>query len=152
MSPVVTYNPKSEDRPYLPHEGIYGAGQENDADVEVQEFIYEVPEGRGPYDDRDCQNDRYSQWVFRVVYNGTMVFARSRHQAHSENSGSRNLSWAKNLLGEDALVEQPDGSVGFDSDQLAGIKCAIRVRAPNQSKKDGRWFTGDVVDVFGLQG
>ena len=148
----VSYNPKSADRPYLPHAGIYGAGQENEADVTVFSAELAKPGSMdAPFDDKQCERDSYTVWQFRVIYDGALVFARSRAQANTlANMGSKNMAWLA-ALGVEPTGEDDAGNPEYDLDKVSGLKCAIKVAAPKQKKDDPTiWYNGAVVDIFGL--
>lgn len=150
---TVSYNPKSADRPYLPHAGIYGIGQEHEADVQLFSVALAEPGGiEAPFDDKQCERDSYTVWTFRIVYGGAVIFARSRAQANTmENMGSRNLPWLNNL-GIQPTGEDEQGNPAYELDKLSGIKCSVKVAAPRKDKNDPSiFYTGSVVDVFGPQ-
>jgi len=150
--PQISYNTKSQDRPYLPQAGIYGPGQDNEATVTVFSVALAEPGSLdAPFDDKDCKNDSYTVWTFRVEYKGAMIFARSRAQANTlENVGSKNLPWLTNL-GVQPVGQDAQGFPTYDTDKAVGMKCIIKVAKPRQDKDDpNTWYTGSVVDVFGL--
>jgi hypothetical protein len=151
--PHISYNPKSADRPYLAHAGIYGPGQQYEADVTLFRLDNAEPDSpEAPFDDKSCEKDSYSIWTFRVVtQDGRAVFVRSRPQANTvENAGSKNLAWLANM-GLQPIGEDENGFPIFDTDKLVGTKCIIRVGAPRRDKQDPDvWYSGNVLDVFGL--
>lgn len=151
---TISYNPKSANRAFLPQAGLYGPNRENEADVTIFSVALAEPgKPEAPFDDKNCEKDSYTVWTFRVVFNGTVVFARSRAQANTlENMGSKNLAWFANL-GVQPTATDDSGNSAFDIDSLVGRKCAVRVGKPRQDKNDPSiWYTGDVLDVFGLEG
>lgn len=151
MSPHVSYNPEAANRAFLPQAGTYGPGCEHEADVTIYSVKVAEPDSPdAPFDDKKCEKDSYTVWNFQVVYDGKVVFARSRAQANTmPNSGSKNLAWFANLGLQP--TESPDGTLGFDLDKLTGLKCRIKVGKPRQNKEDASiWYTGAVSDVFGL--
>ena len=153
MSPTVSYNPKSADRSYLPHAGLYGPGQQQEADVAL--FAVKVAEPGSmdaPFDDKNCEKDSYTVWRFRIIYNGMVVFAQSRPQPNTlENMGSKNLAWMGNL-GISPTGEDENGFPTYDLDKASGLKCIVKVAAPRKDKNDPTiLYTGAVVDVFGIK-
>lgn len=149
---TVTYNPESAKRAFLPNAGTYGPGCEHEADVTIFEVALAEPGSLdAPFDDKECEKDSYTVWQFQVVHQGVVLFARSRAQANTlPNMGSKNIPWLNNL----GVVPtgDEDGYPRYDLSKLSGIKCAIRVAAPRQNKKDPtEWFTGAVIDVFSVQ-
>lgn len=147
----ISYNPASANRAFLPQAGLYGPGCENEADVTVYSVALAAPDSiDAPFDDKHCERDSYTIWTFQVAFGGSMLFARSRAQANTlPNMGSKNIAWFQNLgvMGE----TMADGSVEFDPQIAVGKKCRIRVAKPRADKQDPSvWYTGAVVDVFGL--
>ena len=148
----VSYNPKSQLRPYLPHAGVYGPGQEHDAYVQLFSVTLAEPgKPDAPFEDKQCEKDSYSIWTFRVVYDETVVFAKSRAQANLlPNVGSKNLPWMENL-GVQPTGSDAEGNPTYELDKATGIKCIIKVTAPRKDKNDSSvHYTGSVVEVFGL--
>jgi len=148
---VVSYNPKSADRPYLPHAGIYGVGQEHEADVQLFSVAIAEPGSlEAPFDDKNCERDSYTVWTFRVIYSGAVMFVRSRAQANTlDNMGSKNIAWLNNL-GAQPTGQDETGNPTYELDTLSGIKCMVKVSAPRKDKNDPTLFySGTVVDVFG---
>jgi hypothetical protein len=149
--PTVTYNPKSAERAYLPHEGIYGPGQEYEADVTIFAVGLAEPGSLdAPFSDKECQLDTYTVWQFRVTYQGMLCFVRSRAQANTlPNAGSKNLAWLANLK-VSPTTQDENGFPAYDLDKLSGLKCAIRVGKPRRDREDASvWYSGPVLDVFG---
>lgn len=152
MSPVIQYNPESAKRPFLPNAGIYGPDCENEADVTVFSVLLAEPDSlEAPFTDKLCEKDSYTVWTFQVAFGDTLLFARSRAQANTlPNMGSKNIAWYQNL--GIRASQGADGTVGFSSEEAVGKKCRIRVAKPRQDKEDPTiWYTGTVVDVFGLE-
>jgi len=150
--PQVSYNPRSADRAYLPKAGIYGKGQENEAQVKVYSIeLAKAGTPSAPFEDKQCEKDSYTVWAFQVIHDGKSVIARSRPQANTlPDMGSRNLAWMENL-GLTPTGEELNGNLTFDTDRLVGLECAIKVAQPKQAKDDpDTWYTGAVNDVFGL--
>ena len=148
----ISYNPKSQDRPYLPHPGIYGTGQEHEADVQLFSVTLAEPgKPDAPFDDKECKLDSYSVWTFRVVYDNKVLFVKSRAQANTlPNMGSKNLPWMNNL-GIQPSGEDEQGYPTYDLDKASGIKCAIKVTKPRDDKNDPTLkYSGSVVEVYGL--
>jgi len=138
---IVSIDPKSADRPYLKLGGEYGAGRNNGGEVECVAFEY--PAEAGPGYDRESRDDTYCQFTFTVKH-PDFGFVSLRHwEGTKEGSGSRALEFIRNLG-----VEVGDQGE-FDDSQVAPRKCAIEVRDPRQGN-DGRWWTGNVSNVFGI--
>lgn len=151
--PQVSYNPRSADRAYLPHAGIYGEGQEHEASVKVYSVELAKPDSLdAPFDDKKCEKDSYTVWAFQVIYAGKSLIVRSRAQANTlPDMGSKNLAWMENL-GLASIGETDEGHPIYDTDKLVGQKCAIKVTKPRPDKEDpNTWYTGAVTDVFGLE-
>lgn len=149
--PGISYNPEASKRAFLPQAGLYGAGCDYEADVTVYSVALAEPGSiDAPFEDKDCAKDSYTVWTFQVAYGGSVLFARSRAQANTlPNMGSKNIAWFQNL--GVLAKENPDGSVEFDPALAVGKKCRIRVAKPRPAKDDpGTYYTGSVVDVFGL--
>ena len=149
---IVSYAPKAQDRPFLAKPGIYGIGQEHEADVQLFAASIAAPGSLdAPFDDKNCEKDSYTVWQFRVIHDGVVVFARSRPQPNTlENSGSKNLPWLNNL-GVQPTGTDEQGFPTYNLDSLTGTKCIIKVAAPRADKNDPTiWYTGAVTDVFGL--
>ena len=141
--PLVSIAPSSADRPYLKTGGEYGPGRTHESDVELVSF--ECPSEKGPGYDRDCHEDSYCQFNFQVKHPDFGLVFVSHWETLSEGSGSRALEFINNIMPEG--VDMDTGT--FDPDQVAPRKCAIEVRDPRQGK-DGRWWTGNVTNVFGV--
>ena len=150
--PNVSYHPQAALRPFLPQAGLYGPDQDHEAKVVVYKVaLAEAGSIDAPFADKQCTKDSYTVWQFQVIYDGTMMFVRSRAQANTlANSGSKNLAWFTNL----GLVptDDEDGNPSYDLDKLVGTECIIKVAKPNQDKEDASvWYSGAVVDVFGME-
>ena len=153
MSPHVTYNPKAGDRAYLPYAGLYGPGQQHDAEVVLFSVELARPDSLdAPFGDKQCALDSYTVWKFRITYEGMLCFAQSRAQANTlPNAGSKNLAWMTNLGITPNDTDPETGHPSFDLDKLSNIPCIVKVSAPRQDKHDEAvFYTGTVTDVFGL--
>lgn len=151
---IVSYNPKSQDRPYLPAAGLYGRGQEHEAEVVLFSTSLAKPGSPdAPFEDKNCEKDQYTIWQFRVTYDGAVVFVRSRPQANTlPNMGSRNIPWMTNLGIQPTSVDD-QGNPAYDLDSLTGKHCIIKVTAPRADKNDKTiMYSGTVVDVFPAAG
>ena len=148
---IVQIDPQSGKSPYLKVGGIYGNGQDNEADVEITELIWPCEPGDGPGYDRQCERDDYALWRFRVKHNEFGLMNLREWQSLGPNTGSKNETWLRNL--DIQLFENQDegGNPVFqvDLDAVPGTKCAIRVGDPKKLD-DGRVFTGNVYEVISI--
>lgn len=136
-------DPKSAERPVLPHAGLYGPGAENEADVVVQDFIAEVTDPKQmPNYDREGKEGPYCLFMFRVKYAGGLHTLRA-WQTLGEGSGSQALNWLRAL----GVAVSDNGE--YDDREVIGKKCILDVKAP-RTLADGSRRTGDVRRVVGL--
>ncbi len=142
---VITINPESAKRAYLQQGGEYGNGRVLGGEVELLKIS--VPSEKGPGWDYDCEKDTYCEFLFKVTHEVFGQVLVTDHQPMSAGSGSKALQYLHALAPE--LVDLDTGS--FDPEQFINLPCAIEVRDPVESKKNGNWYTGNVTNVMGSQ-
>lgn len=159
--PRVRINPDSANFPYLKTAGVYGPGQQNPADVELikfETFAQKAAEsdGKGPGYDRNCEQDGYFVFTFKVISEEMGSVTVREHQAASVNSGSKAWSWLNVLsvpMEEVSNPETGDIEYEFDDTQVAPRKCAIEVTDPRRDKNDAeKFYTGRVKAVLPVEG
>ena len=142
---VITINPDSAKRAYLQQGGEYGNGRVHDCQVELLKIS--VPSAKGPGWDYDCNDDTYCEFLFKVTHEDFGQVLVTDHQPMSPGSGSKALTYLFALAPD--LVDMDTGT--FDPEQFINIPCAIEVKDPVESKKNGNWYTGNITNVMGSQ-
>lgn len=137
----VTFGNDISERAYLPTAGKYGHGLDYEADVDVVKFEWDTAT-KPAYAGED---ESFALFQFKIVYDGKTIF--HRHQEPIDpGSGSRVKEWLL-AMGVD-VTDQGDESFGFKPSDVAPRKLTgIEVGDPVQSKRDGRWFTGNLRGV-----
>ncbi len=136
-------DPESAKRPILPRAGLYGSGAENEADVVIQDFVFQVTDPQQmPAYDREGKEGPYCLFVFRVKHDGQLHTLRA-YQSLAAESGSQALAWIK-------AVGVPVSDTGdYDDKDVIGKKCILDVGAP-RTLPDGSKRTGNVRRVIGV--
>ena len=140
--PVVNINPESANRPFLKSGGEYGQGRTHDCEVELLKL--DVPAEKGPGYDRDCKDDEYCMFVFKVTHEDMGQVFVNHWETLSVGSGSRALQFIASIA-----PDQVDSNGNFDPEQIAPCACAIEVKDPREDKNGNMW-TGNVINVFGV--
>lgn len=141
MAPVMSISPKASERPYLRSGGEYGHGRTHDCQVELVKL--DVPSEKGPGYDRDCKDDTYCQFTFKVVHEEDGVVFINHWEPLSEGSGSKALQFLHDI----APTEVDSDTGEFDPETIAPRPCAIEVKDPREDKNGNMW-TGNITNVF----
>ena len=143
---TINISPDAALSPFLKHGGEYGHGRVHEAEVEL--IKVEFPAEKGPGYDRESKDDKaapYFYFLFRVDHPEMGSVLVNEWQPSQPGSGSKALQYISSIAPE--CVDLESGDVDIDS--LAPRPCAIEVKGPREGN-DGRWWTGNVINVFGV--
>jgi hypothetical protein len=139
MSEFVEINPDAGRYAYLEEAGEYGPGLEFEADVSVSH--YELPASEPPPYIKGSKAQDFAFFRFEVRRQGVPAVRLRHWEPIGPFSGSKLGTFLVNL-GVD--VEDPEGRVRHDANQVPGRKCGIRVGAPREN------YSGRIYDVMGV--
>lgn len=142
---IARINPSSVARKTLPG-GDYGPGQTFNADVTLTAFELPVEPGKGPGWDRECKEDSYCKFVFKIDSETLGVQVVTDFQPLGDESGSKALTFLRQL----GVTVTDSGE--FDLDSVAPRKVAkLTLSEPRPNKRiEGAYYTGNVRDVVGI--